>query len=693
MNQQKRHGIISPHGNASARTAAFWRIMSAIGAGIALVGSANLLGEYLATRTPSAPASTASATRIAFASVSASPLTLALIGGGIALAAIAAACDLATSGVGARREERRLRTRILATAYASHRPNNARYGTQPAEIVSLLTDDAERVTEFRVAYLGTTIAALIVPVLALSYIAIAISPLIGLLLLAAYPLVPLLVGGFMRIFRKRSAASRRERDILAGEYLDAIRNLTPISLLGAGKRVEDALRQQGERNRRAIMRLLAGNQLVIIILDGAVGLLWITLAVLLAYLRLAAGAITISQALTVVFLIVLLIEPITQVAGFFYVGMGGIAAARSIARFLRENTASDELATRAGNDSDIANASSDPGSAGTNSAVSDAGRADTDPAGRTGADPMLSAAASTPTTPGAVSLTHVSFGYDPNQPVLTEVSLHVQPGERVAIVGPSGAGKTTLLSLLAGYVPLSALPISGQASVAGVSLAQATPATIHALSAVVAQQTWLFSGTIAHNLRLAAPHASDSELWDALERAHLAADVRRMPGGLETDVGERGALLSGGQAQRLSLARAFLSRRSLWLLDEPTAQVDRDSEQEIIAALAQVPASVTMLISTHRPALLALVDRAYEVRDGHVTPVDPRVYAQQDGQEKQGSLAVYAPDAGRQSEAASDDTPYSHAPKSQAPKSQALQREKRLGEARPSKTHQSEAQQ
>lgn len=573
--------LISAQGKASAHAATLWRILSACGIGIALVGAAHIFGAYIEEFT-----SEPSPTRTAPLSLGA----LAAVTVGILFTFIGAVLDLATGTVGARKEEQRLRRRILTAAYEGvDTRSDARSGTQPADVVADLTDNAERVSEFRVAYWGTTLAALIVPMLTLAYIAIAISPFIGLLLLAAYPLVPLIVGGFMSVFRKRSDASRNEREILSGQYLDAIRNLAAIRLLGAGARVEKRLREQGERNRNAIMRLLAGNQIVIIILDGAVGLLWITLAVMLTYSRFAAGAITLSQALAVVFLIILLLEPIAQVAGFFYVGMGGIASGKKISAYLREREVS---------------------------------RRESGVAAHTEQNPSTCASS-------AICVTNLSFSYNDEDPILSNVSMHVNEGERVALVGASGSGKSTLLAILSADIHPDNAPAATRAEVeiSGVNLAAVTPAQARSLTAVVAQRTWLFTGTIASNLRIAAPDATDEQLWAALEYAHLADDVRRMPEGLQTDVGERGTLLSGGQAQRLSIARAFLSGRRVWILDEPTAQVDKDSEQQIAAALADLPSSVTTIVSTHRPALLALVDRAYEICDQQLVPVDPQEYA------------------------------------------------------------------
>lgn len=564
----RKLNIVTPQGKRSSSISALCRIISSVGVGCALIIAAHILADYTLGLSPST-SQLASAAAV------------------VVVAACAAGGDILIGGVGARQEESRLRRRILGAYYeSSGLSRHSRNGTQPSDLVTLMTDNAERFTEFRIAFLGTTVAAVIVPFLALGYITCAVSPLIGVILFVAYPLVPLFVHGFMKLFAQRSNESRKERGILDGQYLDAIRNLSSIRLLGAGERVEERLREQGERNRGAIMRILAGNQLVIIVLDGAVGLLWICLSVMLAYWRLNAGEISLADALTVVFFIVLLIEPIVQVSGFFYVGMGGLAAGRHIKAFL--------------------------GIAGKGFAEKESAQKNT--AYTTEKKTQHGACA----VSGGISVTNLSFAYD-EVPVLKGLSMQAQTGERIAIIGSSGAGKSTFLSLLSGDLRVSK---AGAVQISGIDLADISRGEVYALTAVVAQRTWLFSGTIASNLRLASPSASDDELWAALQYAHLAQEVHRMPEGLYTNVGERGQFLSGGQAQRISIARAFLSRRKIWLLDEPTAQVDAVSEEEIIKALAELPRDITLIVITHRPSLLTLVDRIYELTDGKMHRID-----------------------------------------------------------------------
>jgi ATP-binding cassette subfamily C protein len=212
---------------------------------------------------------------------------------------------------------------------------------------------------------------------------------------------------------------------------------------------------------------------------------------------------------------------------------------------------------------------------------------------------------------------NVTFDYGRGE-VLHGVSLEVPAGSKVAIVGRSGGGKTTLLSILRGSLPIQ----GGHIKIGGRNIADLQVPDIRALTATVSQNTWLFTGTVADNVRIAAPEASEEEIWDALRRVHVADDVAAMPQGLYTDVGEQGVLISGGQAQRLSLARALLSGRKILLLDEPTSQVDRESERAIIEAIKGFGPEWTLLIVTHRRALLEVADAAYEMKHGELHPME-----------------------------------------------------------------------
>lgn len=165
------------------------------------------------------------------------------------------------------------------------------------------------------------------------------------------------------------------------------------------------------------------------------------------------------------------------------------------------------------------------------------------------------------------------------------------------------------MAMLAGNL----LPSDGSLRVEGTELSAATQDQVRSASALVAQTTWLFTGTIADNLRLAQPYATPSQMWHALEVARLDKEVALMPEGLETQVGEAGLGLSGGQAQRLSLARAFLADRPVLLLDEPTSQVDLASEAAIVESIEQLAQGRTVITVSHRAGALTTADRAVRV--------------------------------------------------------------------------------
>lgn len=468
--------------------------------------------------------------------------------------------------------EQTLRHRVMRAFLAAGPPDVTRVAT--GRLVSTATDATERVGAYRGAFLGPAVASVTVPVVVLVVVAVAIDPLTALVLAVVVPVAPAIIIGFQRLFRASSAAYRVSSRRLAGAFLDAIQGLTTLRLLGAGERRARELAAASERVRQAVMRLLRGNQVVILVADAAFWLGFVALTGWLAMTRVDAGAITPGQGVALVLLATLLLEPLDRIGQFFYVGLAGRASEREAEKLaaqrplVREPAASTTPPQRA-------------------------------PAGI------------------AIDLDAVSFAYPDGTVVTTDLDLHLAPGERVAVVGRSGAGKSTLADLL----QATWLPQSGTVRLGGVATSAMSFAQTRTLVAVVQQRTTLFTGTIAENLRLAAPDASDDELWDTLEVAALADDVRALGSALATEVGERGLSLSGGQAQRLALARAVLRDAPLLILDEPTAQVDLGSERAIVAALDRVSRGRTVLTITHRASAAAGADRVLELRDGRLWDV------------------------------------------------------------------------
>ena len=209
----------------------------------------------------------------------------------------------------------------------------------------------------------------------------------------------------------------------------------------------------------------------------------------------------------------------------------------------------------------------------------------------------------------AVELRQAGFGYAPDRPVFSGLDLRVPPRSTTVIVGPSGSGKSTLMSMLAGDL----LPDAGQCYVGGIALTAASRDQVRAASAMVRQRSWLFYGTLAENLRIARPQATDDELHQALTKVALDDWVGSLPDGLDTQVGEHGLAVSGGQAQRIALARAMLSGRDLLLLDEPTSQVDQESERVILDAIDEIAGRHTIVMVSHRLTATERADQILEL--------------------------------------------------------------------------------
>lgn len=214
---------------------------------------------------------------------------------------------------------------------------------------------------------------------------------------------------------------------------------------------------------------------------------------------------------------------------------------------------------------------------------------------------------------GDVRLENVSFSYGA-QPTLQDVTLHAKPGETIALVGPTGAGKSTIVSLLCRFYEYD----SGSITIDGHELNQTRKRSLRSALGYVTQEAFLFNGSVRENLLLAKPEADETELWKALESARASGLVCELPDGLDTKVGERGVKLSGGEKQRLSIARALLKDPPILLLDEATASVDSETERLIQEALEALMADRSAFVIAHRLSTIRNADRIYVLDQGTV---------------------------------------------------------------------------
>jgi ATP-binding cassette subfamily C protein CydD len=444
-------------------------------------------------------------------------------------------------------------------------------------IVSTATDGVERAAAYRGTFLAPMIGSMTAPLLVLAMMGALIDWTVAAWTAIALPVIPLALGGFQRAF---SGVSRRYREngrLFAAKFLDAIQGLPTLRLMNAEKAHGRELAKAAEELRRHVMRLLAGNQLMLFVVDSLFSIAFVAVVAALALWRLSSGTIDHGEALALVLCGTLLLDPLDRIGQFFYIGMGGIASAKEIKTLLAASPKVLEAA--------------DP------------------------QVPEINLAAP------AVELRDVSFAYgaaarpaadspEPSQSqVLNSFNLAIAPGEHVAMIGPSGAGKTTIAELLQGNLR----PNSGQVCLFGADTASTPLAWQRAQLSVVAQHTYLFTGTLRDNLAVADPLSDDARLLQALEAADLGAFLTELPDGLDTMVGERGLALSGGQSQRIGIARAFLKDAPILVLDEPTAHVDLASERAILEALRRIGADKTVIAISHRRATIVEADRVIEI--------------------------------------------------------------------------------
>ena len=220
---------------------------------------------------------------------------------------------------------------------------------------------------------------------------------------------------------------------------------------------------------------------------------------------------------------------------------------------------------------------------------------------------------------GAVAFRNVSFAYNGEPPVLNAVSVEVPPGTRVGIAGVSGAGKTTLMSLLFRFYD----PTTGQILLDGTDLRDYKLADLRNQFSVVLQEPVLFSTTVAENIAYARPEATEVEIVEAAKAANAHEFIINLPNGYQTVVGERGVRFSGGERQRIALARALLKDAPILILDEPTSSVDMQTEAQILEAMQRLTRGRTAFLITHRPTTLTKCDLVVEIDGGRISDVTP----------------------------------------------------------------------
>ncbi|MEU9162921.1 thiol reductant ABC exporter subunit CydD [Streptomyces sp. NPDC048424] len=454
-------------------------------------------------------------------------------------------------------------------------------GQKTGSLVSLATRGVDALDDYFSRYLPQLGLAVVVPVAVLARI-VTEDWVSAAIIVVTLPLIPVFMVLIGMATQSRMDRQWRLLSRLSGHFLDVVAGLPTLKVFGRAKAQAESIRKITDDYRRATMRTLRIAFLSSFALE-LLATLSVALVAVTIGMRLVHGELDLYTGLVILILAPEAYLPLRQVGAQYHAAAEGLAAAEEIFEILETPA--------------------------------------TGPAGTA----ELPAGAPLRIEIDGVAVRYEGRGEDSPGPV----SLTVAPGECVALTGPSGAGKSTLLQVLLGFVT----PTAGRVRIAGVDLAELSPAHWREQVAWVPQRPHLFAGTIAENVRLARAGAGDSEVAEALKNAGAWEFVTALPRGAQTLLGEGGVGLSAGQRQRLALARAFLADRPVLLLDEPTAALDGETEAGIVDAVRRLSAGRTVLLVVHRPALLAVADRVVPMAAGGLAELLA------DGRHLEGSLA------------------------------------------------------
>ncbi|MFH9200307.1 thiol reductant ABC exporter subunit CydD [Streptomyces anulatus] len=442
------------------------------------------------------------------------------------------------------------------------------------ETITLLTRGLDALDPYVVGYLPTKAAVAVVPLAVVGWL-LWTDWSSALIIIVTLPLIPVFGALVGMHTARRTARQWRLLATLGGHFLDVVAGLPTLRAFGRERHQARVVGEMADAHRRATMRTLRVAFLSSLVLE-TVATLSVAMVAVPVGLRLLGGGTDLRTALIVLFLAPEAYLPLRAAGAAFHDSAEGITVAERVFAILDEDRAR----------------------------------------------PPRSAVRVP--APGArtahLRLDRVTVHYaDRAEPALRDLSLSVAPGEHVALVGPSGAGKSTLLALLLGFVR----PDSGRVTVDGADLADLDPDSWHTQVAWVPQRPHLFAASVAENIRLGRPDASDAEVRQAARAASADLFVEELPLGYDTPLGEHGAGLSAGQRQRIALARAFLKDAPVLLLDEPTAHLDSGSEAAVTRATARLMRGRTSIVVAHRTGLLPHADRIVTVRAGSLAPTRP----------------------------------------------------------------------
>ncbi len=445
-------------------------------------------------------------------------------------------------------------------------------GERSGELANTATEGIEALDAYFSQYIPQLALSALIPLIMLT-IVFPLDVLSGVVLLLTAPMIPFFM---VLIGSLASAQSRRQwtqLSRLSAHFLDVLQGLTTLKIFGRSREQAQEIARISEQFRDATMSVLRIAFLSALALEMLATISTAIIAVEIG-LRLLYGRIAFDEAFFILILAPEYYAPLRALGARFHAGTAGTAAAQRIFEVISLTPQS----------------------------------------------PLhnIERGSTYPNTSLTIEFEAVSYAYEEGErSALDRVSFTVQPGQKVALVGRSGAGKSTVAQLLLRFIA----PTAGRITINGVDLAAIPPDDWRERIAWVPQMPYLFAASVAENIRLARPDAPLEDVIRAAQQAHADEFIRALPEGYDTLIGERGARLSGGQAQRIALARAFLKDAPLLLLDEATSNLDPETEADIQAAIRALMRDRTVLIIAHRLSTVMDADQIVVLDHGRVVEV------------------------------------------------------------------------
>ena len=428
-----------------------------------------------------------------------------------------------------------------------------------AEVLQLAGEGVEQLETYFGAYLPQFFYAMIAPVTL--FIALApVSLRAAVILMICVPLIPVSIIAVQKFAKKLLGRYWGQYAALGDSFLENLQGLTTLKIYQADGARHAAMNREAEHFRRVTMKVLTMQLNSIIVMD-VIAYGGAALGIIVAAKEFAAGRVALSGALCIILLSADFFLPMRALGSYFHVAMNGMAASDKIFKLL-------DLPEGGARTAEL------------------------------GAD-------------CAIVCRDLHFGYTAEKETLHGLDLAFPQGSFTALVGESGCGKSTIAAVLTGR----AAGYTGSVTVGGQELSSLNEASLLKNVTLVSLGSHLFKGTVADNLRMAAPDADDGTLWGALEQVNLADFLRSMDG-LDTPLTEGGGNLSGGQRQRLALARALLHDSPVYIFDEATSNIDVESENDIMAGIHRLAGCKTVILISHRLANVTQADNIYVLDHG-----------------------------------------------------------------------------